>query len=133
MRRAARIASRARGRRGAALYVTRHDGLSGVSPERLASLRAKTEALGGTFHALVDDDPAEAILEFARAENASQVIIGMSRRSRFSTLLRPGIGERVTVIPNHACVVTNLHYVVYAVRGERVERVLPVAARGRVR
>jgi D-serine deaminase-like pyridoxal phosphate-dependent protein len=45
---------------------------------------------------------------------------------------KPGIGERVTVIPNHACVVSNLHDVVYAVRGERVERVLPVAARGKV-
>ena len=45
---------------------------------------------------------------------------------------KPGIGERVTVIPNHACVVSNLHDTVYAVRGGRVERVLPVAARGRV-
>ena len=36
------------------------------------------------------------------------------------------------MIPNHACVVSNLHDVVYAVRGERVERVLPVAARGKV-
>ena len=45
---------------------------------------------------------------------------------------KPGIGDRVTVIPNHACVVSNLHDVVYAVRGERVERVLPVAARGKV-
>lgn len=45
---------------------------------------------------------------------------------------RPRIGERVTVIPNHACAVTNLHDVVYGVRGDRVERVLEVAARGRV-
>ena len=40
--------------------------------------------------------------------------------------------ERVTVIPNHACAVTNLHDVVYGVRGDRVERVLQVAARGKV-
>lgn len=45
---------------------------------------------------------------------------------------RPRIGERVTVIPNHACAVTNLHDVVYGVRGDRVERVLEVRARGRV-
>ena len=46
---------------------------------------------------------------------------------------RPRIGERVTVIPNHACAVTNLHDVVYGVRGDRVERVYRVAARGLVR
>ena len=45
---------------------------------------------------------------------------------------RPRIGERVTVIPNHACVVSNLHDVVYGVRGDRVERVFGVEARGRV-
>ena len=43
---------------------------------------------------------------------------------------RPGIGERVTLIPNHACVVSNLHDVVYGVRGDRVERTFQVAARG---
>ena len=45
---------------------------------------------------------------------------------------RPGIGERVTLIPNHACAVSNLHDVVYGVRGDRVERAFHVAARGRV-
>ena len=45
---------------------------------------------------------------------------------------RPHIGERVTIIPNHACAVTNLHDVLYGVRGDRVERVFKVAARGRV-
>jgi D-serine deaminase-like pyridoxal phosphate-dependent protein len=45
---------------------------------------------------------------------------------------RPTIGERVTIIPNHACAVSNLHDVVYGVRGDRVERAFAVAARGRV-
>jgi D-serine deaminase-like pyridoxal phosphate-dependent protein len=45
---------------------------------------------------------------------------------------RPRIGERVTIVPNHACAVTNLHDVVYGVRGDRVERTFEVAARGRV-
>ena len=45
---------------------------------------------------------------------------------------RPSIGERVIVIPNHACAVTNLHDVVYGVRGDRVERVLRVEGRGKV-
>lgn len=45
---------------------------------------------------------------------------------------RPAIGERVTVIPNHACVVSNLFDTVYGVRGDRVERAFTVAARGLV-
>lgn len=95
MRRASRIATRRSGGEWLALYVTRHDGLSGISPDRLAALRVKTEELGGTFHAIVGDDASEAILGFAKAENANQVIIGASRRGRLSTVVRPGIGERV--------------------------------------
>jgi D-serine deaminase-like pyridoxal phosphate-dependent protein len=45
---------------------------------------------------------------------------------------RPGIGERVTILPNHACAVSNLQDVVYGVRGDRVERAFAVAARGKV-
>ena len=42
------------------------------------------------------------------------------------------VGQRVRVLPNHACVVSNLHDVVHGVRGNRLERTFPVAARGRV-
>jgi D-serine deaminase-like pyridoxal phosphate-dependent protein len=42
------------------------------------------------------------------------------------------VGERVRVLPNHSCVVSNLHDRVLAVRGERVEEEWRVAARGRV-
>lgn len=45
---------------------------------------------------------------------------------------RPAIGERVTVIPNHCCSVTNLFDQVVAVRGGRVETLWQVAARGAV-
>jgi D-serine deaminase-like pyridoxal phosphate-dependent protein len=45
---------------------------------------------------------------------------------------RPEIGERVTVIPNHACPVSNLFNRVNGVRGDEVEVVWPVAARGTV-
>nr|WP_255670203.1 DUF4118 domain-containing protein [Aeromicrobium wangtongii] len=95
LRRAARIASRGAGGEWLALYVARRDGLSGVTPDQLLKLRTMTEDLGGTLHSVVGDDTATAILEFARAENASQVIIGASRRGRLATLLRPGVGERV--------------------------------------
>jgi D-serine deaminase-like pyridoxal phosphate-dependent protein len=46
---------------------------------------------------------------------------------------RPEVGEVVTVIPNHTCVVTNLHEQLIGVRQGRAEVTWDVAARGRVR
>ena len=46
---------------------------------------------------------------------------------------RPGVGDLVNVIPNHCCVVSNMVDEVYGIRGEQVEVVWPVAARGAVR
>jgi two-component system sensor histidine kinase KdpD len=95
LRRASRIASRTGGGQWMALYVTRGDGLVQMDPARLHKLHSMTEDMGGTFHTVVGDDAATAILDFARAENATQVIIGASRRGRLSTLANPGVGEIV--------------------------------------
>ncbi|MCW2800905.1 MAG: histidine kinase [Aeromicrobium sp.] len=95
LRRASRIASRTGGGQWMALYVTRGDGLVQMDPARLHKLHAMTEDMGGTFHTVLGDDAATAILDFARAENATQVIIGASRRGRLSTLANPGVGEIV--------------------------------------
>jgi len=46
------------------------------------------------------------------------------------TLLEPG--DRVRVVPNHSCVVSNLVDVVRVVEGDEVVETLPVAARGRI-
>ncbi|HEX9372453.1 MAG TPA: D-TA family PLP-dependent enzyme [Roseiflexaceae bacterium] len=43
---------------------------------------------------------------------------------------RPAIGERVSVIANHCCPVVNLFNQLVGVRGDQVEVVWPVAARG---
>jgi D-serine deaminase-like pyridoxal phosphate-dependent protein len=45
---------------------------------------------------------------------------------------RPRIGDRVRVIPNHACVVTNLFDEVYLIRGDTVEEVARITSRGRL-
>jgi D-serine deaminase-like pyridoxal phosphate-dependent protein len=44
---------------------------------------------------------------------------------------KPDIGERVTILPNHCCVVSNLFDQVFGTRGQDVEVTWPVAARGR--
>jgi D-serine deaminase-like pyridoxal phosphate-dependent protein len=46
------------------------------------------------------------------------------------TSWRPRIGERLRIVPNHVCVSVNLHARVHGVRGEGVERVWEVEARG---
>ena len=42
------------------------------------------------------------------------------------------VGQRVRILPNHACVISNLHDRLHGVRGDRVESEIAVAARGRV-
>jgi D-serine deaminase-like pyridoxal phosphate-dependent protein len=45
---------------------------------------------------------------------------------------KPQIGERVSIIPNHCCLVTNLFNEILAMRNNEVEVIWPVAARGHV-
>jgi D-serine deaminase-like pyridoxal phosphate-dependent protein len=46
---------------------------------------------------------------------------------------RPRVGDRLHLIPNHVCVVVNMHDQVYLHRGDEVIDCWPVAARGKVR
>jgi two-component system, OmpR family, sensor histidine kinase KdpD len=95
IRRAARIAARSSGGDLLAVHVTKSDGLTGADPAALASQRRLVESVGGTYHQVVGDDIPEALLTFARAENATQLVLGASRRSWLSAMLTgPGIGAR---------------------------------------
>jgi D-serine deaminase-like pyridoxal phosphate-dependent protein len=42
------------------------------------------------------------------------------------------VGERVRILPNHACVVSNLHDRLYGVLAGRADTEIRIAARGRV-
>ncbi|MEY9837844.1 ATP-binding protein [Streptacidiphilus sp. EB103A] len=94
IRRAARIADRSAGGELLAVHVARSDGLADASPAALAAQRQLVETLGGSYHSVVGDNIPTALLDFARAENATQLVLGTSRRG---TLLRSltgrGIGE----------------------------------------
>jgi two-component system sensor histidine kinase KdpD len=95
IRRAARIAARSVGGDLLAVHVTRSDGLTGADPAALAAQRRLTESLGGTYHQVVGDNIPEALLSFARAENATQLVLGASRRSWVATVLTgPGSAAR---------------------------------------
>ena len=95
VRRAARIAARSAGGDLLAVHVTRSDGLTGADPAALAGQRRLTESLGGTYHQVVGDDVTDALLTFARAENATQLVLGASRRGWLASLLTgPGVSMR---------------------------------------
>jgi two-component system, OmpR family, sensor histidine kinase KdpD len=95
IRRAARIAARSAGGDLLAVHVTRSDGLTGADPANLAEQRRLVESLGGSYHQVVGDDIPQALLTFARAENATQLVLGASRRSWLSSLFTgPGFGAR---------------------------------------
>ncbi|MEV6210723.1 universal stress protein [Kitasatospora sp. NPDC051914] len=95
IRRGKRTASRGAGGELLAVHVRRDDGLATGNANLLAHHRALVESLGGSFHTMAGDDPAEAVLAFARKINATQIVIGATRRSRLKNLLGRGTGEAI--------------------------------------
>lgn len=95
IRRASRVASRSGGEL-LAVHVLRSDGLSGASTGLLAQQRSLAEQLGGTYHAVIGNNVGEALVDFARGVNATQLVVGASRRSRLSALLGgEGVGTAI--------------------------------------
>lgn len=93
LRRGARIAARAGGGELFAVHVTSEDGLQEVDPQSLVKQRQLVGRLGGTFHQVVSSSIPAALVEFARSVNATQVVIGASRRGRLLAFLTgPGTG-----------------------------------------
>ena len=90
IRRAARIAARTKGADLLAVHVARSDGLAGADPAHLARQRTLVESLGGTYHQVVGADVATALLDFARGVNATQLVLGASRRGRIAQIFSPG-------------------------------------------
>lgn len=70
-------------------------------------------------------DYPEAIL-YAQSEEHGHLNIAACAK-------KPEVGEKVWVIPRHACGTTNLHDEVVATRAGRVEAIWPILARGKLR
>jgi len=98
IRRASRIAARSRGADLVAVHVIGRDGLTRRDPAMLARQRTLVESLGGTYHQVVGDDIAEALLQFARGVNATQLVLGASRRGRFAQFFSRGVGAETTAM-----------------------------------
>ncbi|MFI6056255.1 ATP-binding protein [Streptomyces violascens] len=95
IRRAARLAEKGAGGEVLAAYIARSDGLTAASPKELAVQRTLVEDLGGTFHHVVGDDVPTSLLEFSRGVNATQIVLGTSRRKGWQYVFGPGVGATV--------------------------------------
>ena len=105
------------------------------------SILATVVSVSGADRAVLDSGSKTLVLDMLRPKPDDYgLILGSS--SRLSALSEEHgivavargdafkVGQRVRVLPNHACVVSNLHDRVHGVRGESIEAVFEVAARG---
>ncbi len=94
IRRAGRIARRTHGEL-IGVHVRSQEGLAGPPDALLADHRRLLEEVGGQYHETAASDIAAALVEFARSENATQIVLGASRRSRLSELFSGSVINRV--------------------------------------
>jgi two-component system sensor histidine kinase KdpD len=129
IRRAARIAARTKGADLMAVHVTPDDGPAGADPVAPARQRLLVESLGGTYHQVGGGDVARALLAFARGVNATQIVLGASRRGRFARLLTAGVAMTTAALSG----AIDVHLVTHerAGQGRRRERTPAALSRGR--
>jgi two-component system, OmpR family, sensor histidine kinase KdpD len=90
VRRASRVASRSSAEL-MVVHVVRGDGLAGVSAPAMGKVRGLATSLGATVHTVTGGNVAAALLDFARENNATQLLVGTSRRSRWARIFDEGI------------------------------------------
>ncbi len=90
IRRAARMAMRTKAEL-VGVHVRTDDGLSGEGSKGLGRNRALLDDLGGRYVEVVGADVAPALVQVARAENATQLVLGATHRSRLTEFLRGSI------------------------------------------
>lgn len=95
IRRGSRMAARTRAEL-IGVHVRSTDGLAAQDPELLDRHRRLLEELGGRYAEVTGADVADALIHFARAENATQIVLGSSRRSRWVEVTRGSVINRVT-------------------------------------
>jgi two-component system, OmpR family, sensor histidine kinase KdpD len=93
LRRAARLAARLK----AELHVVHVRSDTSIPSDRqtIDSLRRLAEDLGAQWDALAADDPAAAIVEYAKKHQITQIVLGSSRRSRWQEISKGEIVRKV--------------------------------------
>ena len=94
IRRAARMSMRTKAEL-VGVHVRAEDGLTGPSSEGLIKNRALLDELGGRYIEVVGADVAPALMQVARAENATQLVLGATHRSRLTEFVRGSVVNSV--------------------------------------
>jgi two-component system, OmpR family, sensor histidine kinase KdpD len=89
VRRASRMAARIKAELHV-LHIISGEGTKRSHEGQLALLRQLTTDVGAHWHEVRNDDPAQALFEFARSEQITQIIVGSSARSRWQELKSGG-------------------------------------------
>lgn len=89
LRRAARLATRAKGELSV-VHVASADAVPNSGRGNFEALRDLGRDLGANWHELVHPDPAQAITDFARDNQITQIVLGSSQRSRWQELFGGG-------------------------------------------
>ncbi|MDB4989943.1 MAG: Sensor protein, partial [Myxococcaceae bacterium] len=84
------------------------DGLRSTGESDLTAHRRLLEELGGTYREVVGADVAAALVQAARAEHATQLVLGASHRSRWIELTR---GSVVTAVVREAGRAFDVHVI----------------------
>ena len=85
VRRASRMAARVKAELHV-LHVVDGDGGRRSDTEQLALLRQLATDVGAHWHEVQADDPSQALLDFARENQITQIVVGSSSRSRWQEL-----------------------------------------------
>lgn len=89
LRRAARMAARAKGELSV-IHVNATDAAPGKDKARFGALQKLVSDLGARWYEVSSSDPAQAITDFARENQVTQIVIGSSQRNRWQEMTGGG-------------------------------------------
>ncbi len=94
LRRAARLAARLKTELHV-VHVTGDAAVTQANTDAIQTLHKLSDDLGAQWDELAADDPAQAIVEYARNHQITQIVLGSSRRSRWQEMTRGEIVRKV--------------------------------------
>ncbi|MFA4082595.1 sensor histidine kinase [Mycobacteroides salmoniphilum] len=94
VRRASRIAAKSSAEL-LVVHVVRGDGLVGASTAVMVKVRRLANDIGASVQTVTGDDVPQTLLDFARGVNATQLVMGTSRRSRWARIFDEGVAAAV--------------------------------------
>ena len=116
---------------------------TGFATENECALRAVSTIVGkiDETHAIIDAGSKTLTTDLSAHRSGYGYVVGrpdikitkLNEEHGFLESEQPlnlKIGDKIAIIPNHACVLPNLTDAIYGIRNGRIERIIPIEARG---